>query len=243
MVVCEKCGNQFDENFNICPMCGTKYGSDSTVDTKTAIVQAQQPTVIIEKNSQNAAVYGDTGAANTDVFPTNAVPVTDNNAPYIYNSFTPEDAAYVKPDASRKGKSKSSIVAFISVAAFFLLCAVAAVIVIYTKPDLSTRIQEQVSAADEYMENKDYEAAVQEYKAAIENDSTDPELYLKLADAYTALNDRRNTIKTLKTGYLRTKDETIKKRLDELASSRKSDGEESSWYDYYSESGRTQKQL
>ncbi len=246
MVVCKKCGNQFDENFNICPMCGTRYASDNTVDAAQVTVPEQQPTVILEKNTQKQPVSD--GTFTEDASPYNSAAAPDAGiTAYTYNDNYYESSASNDHTVPAKGRSKSPMIALISVGAFFLLCAIAAVIVIFTQPDLNTRIQEQVSAADEYMENEDYEAAVQEYKAAVENDPTDPKLYLKLADAYTALNDRANTIKTLRAGYFRTKDDTIKKRLDEMTSSRFYDDDdgswESSWYDNYYGSGSPERKL
>lgn len=66
---------------------------------------------------------------------------------------------------------------------------------------LQQKFEEQVNLGNRYLEEQDYEAAVVAFNKAIEIDPRQPDVYLKLAEAYVVLTDYENAVQTLEKGY------------------------------------------
>ncbi len=79
-----------------------------------------------------------------------------------------------------------------------------------------TQLEEQISLGDKYLAEEKYPEAIEAFKKAIEIDPDNPDLYLKLAKAYTGNKQPDKALETLQQGYERTKSDAIKAELDAM---------------------------
>lgn len=80
-----------------------------------------------------------------------------------------------------------------------------------------TTWQEQYDLGVRYLEEGSYEEAIIAFTAAIEIDPKQPEVYLKAAEAYLALDDTDSAISILEQGYEATADQQLLDKERELA--------------------------
>ena len=78
------------------------------------------------------------------------------------------------------------------------------------------KYKEYITNGDESLNNEDYEIAAKNYNNALKIKDDDPELYIKLADAYIGNGDNISASDILKQGYEKTENEEIKWKLNEL---------------------------
>lgn len=74
----------------------------------------------------------------------------------------------------------------------------------------------QMTKAEEYMDKSKYEDAIGYYKAALDVDPEEEEVYLGLAEAYMELGKEKEALKILRTGYEITDSDDIKEYFEEL---------------------------
>lgn len=115
-----------------------------------------------------------------------------------------------------KKKSKGKLITIISVSCIAVIGVITAAVMLLSQPDMQTQTDEQISLGEKYLSEENYDEAIIAFKKAIDIQPNNPELYIKLADAYTAKGDTDNAVKALEDGYEKTGDESIKKKLDEL---------------------------
>lgn len=117
----------------------------------------------------------------------------------------------------RKGR-KRALIALLVV----LLLALAAGGAFLGKKAIAQRqYAEQLALGDRYMEDLEYEAAVEAYNAAIEIEPNREDAYLGLAEAWLALGKPEEALNALQDGYERTGSDTILERLQELQEEQK----------------------
>ncbi len=92
----------------------------------------------------------------------------------------------------------------------FTLSAVA----IYNSPE--KKYDRQLSIAERYLGELDYEKAIAAYKAAIEIDPNNPEAYKMLAELYLAMDDRDSALDTVRAGIDASGDEVLSAMLTEI---------------------------
>ena len=78
-------------------------------------------------------------------------------------------------------------------------------------------ISDTLSVAERYLSEMKYEQAIIEFDKVLNIDPNNVDAYIGKAEAYIAMGDTANAIKTLQTGYDKTGDERIKAKLDELS--------------------------
>ena len=123
---------------------------------------------------------------------------------------------YTENIAAMPNKSKSGLIAVISISAVVLIGIFIALIMIFSHPNTQSQLNEQISLGEKYLNEENYEEAIVAFKKAIEIEPNTPELYIKLADAYIAKGDTANAISILQEGYEKTQSEKIKTKLDGL---------------------------
>lgn len=168
MVSCNKCGNVFDENYGVCPKCGTPY------------------------------VPGAQAAVSEEKF----VPL--------------QNEGQSREKAAGRKSSKAKIIAVISVICVVIIGIIIAIILI-AAGGANAAAKEQISLGDKYMKSEEYDEAIIAFNKAIEIDPNNSDAYIRLADAYKAVGNNYEAVKTLERGYERTRSGDIKSRLDELS--------------------------
>ncbi len=78
------------------------------------------------------------------------------------------------------------------------------------------KYKEYIRNGDESLNSEDFETAESNYSEALKLKDDDPELYIKLADAYIGIGDNSNASEILKQGYEITENDEIKWKLEEL---------------------------
>ena len=152
-----------------------------------------------------------------DVCPHCGTAIMHNEAqnPYTYNMPAQMFMSQSSNIAAKK-KSNIKLISIISASCLVLIGIIIALIMIFSQPNTQSQLSEQISLGEKYLTEENYEEAIVAFKKAIEIEPKDPELYIKLADAYMANGDSDNAIATLENGYKQTNDEAIKKKLDEF---------------------------
>lgn len=152
-----------------------------------------------------------------DVCPYCGTAIMHNEAqnPYTYNMPAQMFMSQSSNIAAKK-KSNIKLISIISASCLVLIGIIIALIMIFSQPNTQSQLSEQISLGEKYLTEENYEEAIVAFKKAIEIEPNDPELYIKLADAYMANGDSDNAIATLENGYKQTNDEAIKKKLDEF---------------------------
>lgn len=83
-------------------------------------------------------------------------------------------------------------------------------------------LDKQLSLAESYHDEKDYEAEIEAYEIALELDDENVDVYLGLAEAYVALGKYDKAIKVLKEGYDKTESSKLKKKIQKLEDEKES---------------------
>ena len=104
--------------------------------------------------------------------------------------------------------TKKVTIFFITVAVVLLACSIG--VYIYNMPE--NRLSRQLEAANQCLEERDYEQAVAMFAETIEMDPESVEAYLGMAEAYKGMEDARMVVQTWEKGYEATGDERF---LDE----------------------------
>lgn len=77
-------------------------------------------------------------------------------------------------------------------------------------------LNEQLSFGQKYLDDHDYENAVMTYDKILEVDPRNIEAYIGLADAYLGMDDEDKAMDILETGYEKTRDCQLKRKLTEI---------------------------
>lgn len=110
---------------------------------------------------------------------------------------------------------KSRIIIYIAIAVTALALGIIAVLSIPKESSTQTA-DEFINAGNKYLIELSYDKAVIEFNKAIEIEPRNADAYIGLAEAYLGLGEDEKAIETLELGYENTRDERIKKMLDEL---------------------------
>ena len=132
----------------------------------------------------------------------------------MQNQFVPENRKVSEKPAKKK-KSKGKLIAIIAVVCAVIIGAAAAVFIIMSQNN-GNELSDQISLGEKYLSEENYDDAIDAFKKAIELEPNDPELYKKLADSYIGKGDIEGAIQALEEGYSKTKDESLKTRLEVL---------------------------
>ena len=127
-----------------------------------------------------------------------------------------QNEGQAKEKAAGKKSSKGKIIAIIAVICAVIIGIVTAIIIVAVS-GANAEAREQLSLGDKYMKNEEYDEAIVAFSKAIDIDPNNAEAYTKLADAYLAVGNHDQAVKTLQAGYDRTHSGDIKNRLDELS--------------------------
>lgn len=228
MVKCYKCGNVYDEMFNICPTCGSRYDPARQavfqIRTPAAPSDMQQPGH--QKSGSELPGFSTASAAFTRVPSAQSQSRKQNNepapqqneAPTVpatpYLPPTPSEADPKKPDKPKK-KSKAKLIVILIIIAVVIIGGVTAALLIMNQSN-TNEYQDQLSLGMKYLGEEKYDEAITALKRAIEIDPDNPDAYIKLADVYIAKGDIPSAIQTLEDGLKRTSSDVIKAKLDTL---------------------------
>ena len=119
-------------------------------------------------------------------------------------------------DEPRGFSNKRNVIIIAIAAAVLLAGGIGAAIGINAYNNSSENI---LSVAQRYLDEKNYEQAIIEFKRVLELDPTNIDAYLGLADAYIAIGDIDSAIDILRKGVEVTGDSRIKRKLDKLLES------------------------
>ena len=126
------------------------------------------------------------------------------------------DSAAGGNDEPRGFSNKRNVIIIAIAAAVLLAGGVGAAVGINAYNNSSENI---LSVAQRYLNEKNYEQAIIEYKRVLELDPTSIDAYLGLAQAYIAIGDIDSAIEILQKGVEVTGDGEIQRKLDELLKS------------------------
>jgi Leucine-rich repeat (LRR) protein len=104
---------------------------------------------------------------------------------------------------------KILIVVIVAVA---VVIATAAVVIINTFPDATTSAASHISLAENYLLDLNHEAAIAEYRMAIQIDPKNADFYIALAEVYAQMGDTKTAVAVLEEG-LSAVDEVDKERI------------------------------
>ncbi len=113
-------------------------------------------------------------------------------------------------------KKKKRIGLWLIPAALILMTALILGIVFASRAGKAAKIAEQLSIAERYLDELDYDKAVAAFKELLEIDPLNEDAYLGLAEAYIALQEDDKAERILKKGYDKTDSREIKKELERL---------------------------
>ncbi len=102
-----------------------------------------------------------------------------------------------------------------AVAVLVVIIAAISAVAVYNSPE--KKYDRQLSLAERYLDELDYEKAIAAYKAAIEIDPNNPEAYKMLAELYLAMNDRDSAMETVRAGIDASGDEVLSAMLTEIS--------------------------
>jgi tetratricopeptide (TPR) repeat protein len=97
--------------------------------------------------------------------------------------------------------SKTKKALLITISAVVILIAVAAIIFATTAPAVPTSAADHISLAENYLLELNYEAAIAEYRAAIQIDPKNADYYIALAEVYVEMGDIESVIDVLEEGF------------------------------------------
>ncbi|MBQ5319373.1 MAG: tetratricopeptide repeat protein [Oscillospiraceae bacterium] len=112
-------------------------------------------------------------------------------------------------------KQKTRIIIYIAISVTALVLGIIAVLSIPDKSQAKTA-DEFIKTGNKYLIELSYDKAVIEFNKAIEIEPRNADAYIGLVEAYMGLGEDEKAIETLELGYENTRDERIKKMLDEL---------------------------
>ncbi len=118
-------------------------------------------------------------------------------------------------------RKKKKIWPYILIAAVLLMLLAAVLYFVLASGSTEKKYNEQLSLADRYLDELDYDRAIRAYKDAIRIDPERPDAYLGLAKAYEESGDLDAAIAILEEGYAKTGDEEIEEYLKVLKKLRK----------------------
>ncbi len=98
-----------------------------------------------------------------------------------------------------------------------MLIVVVAGVAVAVHGNPQRKYSRQISLAERYLNEMDYDKAIVAYRTAIRIDPKNAEAYLGLAEAYIGLGDPEKALEVLKEGYEQTGDKSIDRRLIDLA--------------------------
>ncbi|MCR5598405.1 MAG: tetratricopeptide repeat protein [Lachnospiraceae bacterium] len=130
---------------------------------------------------------------------------------------TPDEAKLAAASVSKKKNLLPFLIGGIAavVVLAVLIFAVSAVAV-YNSPE--KKYDRQLSLAERYLDDLDYEKAIAAYKAAIEIDPNNPEAYKALAELYLAMDDSVSAQETVQAGINASSDAGLSAMLTEITS-------------------------
>ncbi len=97
----------------------------------------------------------------------------------------------------------------------FIVVVVVVTVAVYGSPQ--RKYNRQISLAERYLNDLDYDKAIAAYQAAIRMDPKSAEAYLGLAEAYIGLGDSDKALDVLKEGYEQTWGGSIDRKMTDLA--------------------------
>ena len=118
----------------------------------------------------------------------------------------------------RKTRSADKVIYIALIALILLLCSCAAQPGV--DPGVASSWQEQYDLGMRYLSQGNYREAVIAFNSAIEIDPKRSDAYIGLSDAYIGLGDTDSAINALREGYTVTGDERLRRRVEEIQSSR-----------------------
>ncbi len=149
---------------------------------------------------------------------TQEVPPLGNTNPVQYGddyNMSPTSVVTPSRPPQKKGSAGKIIAIILIIAVILGGCGVGAYFLFFNKPQ--TSVSEQISQGDKYFAEKNYPAAIEVYKKAVEADPANADLYLKLAQAYIGNYQSSEAVTILEQGYAKTSSPAIKAKLDELS--------------------------
>ncbi len=134
-------------------------------------------------------------------------------AAFCRNCGRPVGGAIQPTAATKKKKSPLPwIIAGIVVIAAVIL--VVAGLVVFGNPE--RRYEIQMSLAERYLDQLNYEKAIAAYRSAIEMDRNNPEAYLALADVYMRQDDKESVLEVLEEAYDRTESSKVERQMEKI---------------------------
>ncbi len=136
---------------------------------------------------------------------------------------TPDEAKLAAASVSKKKNLLPLLIGGIAavVVLAVLIFAVSAVAV-YNSP--TKKYDRQLSLAERYLDDLDYEKAIAAYKAAIEIDPINPEAYKALAELYLAMDDSFSAQNTVQAGINASGDASLTAMLTEMTAEQNASG-------------------
>ncbi len=112
-------------------------------------------------------------------------------------------------------RKKKGLLPWLIIGCIFVLVIFAMIVVIlYNNPQ--KKYERQLSLAERYLNELDYEKAIATYRAAIEIDPKNPKAYRGLAEMYIAIGDNESAQKVLKEGIEETGSNALVKILKSI---------------------------
>ncbi len=99
-----------------------------------------------------------------------------------------------------------------------VIAIVIAVLCINFKPEEMTNVSTNISTAQKYLIEQNYEQAIAEFEKIIELDPMNADAYIGIAEAYESMGNTDKAIEWLEKGYELTGDGRLKDMLDKLKS-------------------------
>ncbi len=117
--------------------------------------------------------------------------------------------------AQQKKKKHTGKVILIILVIILILAAAAAAVFLAVLPKLREKqYNENMAAADRYLEEMDYEKAEDTYLSAIEIEPKEEEPYLKLAEIYNVQDQPEKAVTILEKGVTETQSSTVKQKYN-----------------------------
>ena len=115
-----------------------------------------------------------------------------------------------------RAKKLTKILIIAVIAAVLLIGAELITIAVINTNSPERQVERGMTLADKYMVQQNYGKATMEYIKVINVNPMNENAYLGLANAYLGIDDKDKAIDTLETGFEKTCNDKIKKKLDEL---------------------------
>ncbi len=232
---CLKCGEKLFENAKFCMKCGAAIERPAAVLDDSAFVatagvaeSVPAPTSVpasalvltcpkcasvMPAGSGMCTICGESLLASEPIttrLPEEPVPqfqVVDRAV--LMRHTLPDGSITAAAEKPKAASSKRNIIILVVVLAVVIMGAVFAVMAMGSGS--SGEVSEQLSLAQRYLDDQEYEQAIIEFENLLKIDPKNIDAYLALAEAYKAIGDNENAAKTL---------ERAKKHVDEADSER-----------------------